>query len=184
MRRRERGRQLLTGSVLTWALMGLLVFYGWWHMNGLIEHQGKRNKYLQQETVQLDKQIKEIRQIKRRKEALLARMDVIQQLQSTRTQIVHVFDDLVRKLPKGIYLTKLTKKKKNITLAGFAQSNARVSTLMQNLDSSEWFSNPKLNVIDVKPRGGTRISRFTLQIKETKKKQQPGKKQVRAGKTG
>lgn len=172
MRRRERDRQILTGSVLSWALMGLVVFYGWWHMNGLIDFQNRRNSFLKQETAVLDKQIKEIREIKRRKEALLARMEVIQQLQSNRTQIVHVFDDLVRKLPKGVYLTSLKKKGKNITLAGYAQSNARVSSLMRNLDSSDWFANPNLNVINVTPSGESRVSRFTLQVKEQKKKKQ------------
>lgn len=172
MRRRERDRQILTGSVLSWALMGLVVFYGWWHMNGLIDFQNRRNSFLKQETAVLDKQIKEIREIKRRKEALLARMEVIQQLQSNRTQIVHVFDDLVRKLPKGVYLTSLKKKGKNITLAGYAQSNARVSSLMRNLDSSDWFANPNLNVINVTPSGESRVSKFTLQVKEEKKKKQ------------
>jgi type IV pilus assembly protein PilN len=172
IRRRERDRQILTGSALSWMLMGLVVLYGWWHMNGLIDFQSGRNDFLEQETVKLDKQIEEIREIKRRKEALLARMEVIQQLQANRTQIVHVFDDLVRKLPKGVYLTSLNKKGKNITLAGYAQSNARVSSLMRNLDSSDWFANPDLNVINVTPNGEARVSKFTLQVKEEKKKKQ------------
>ncbi len=183
IRRRERDRQLLTGSGLAWMLMGLVVFYGWWHMNGLIEFQGNRNNFLKKETVKLDRQIKEIREIKRRKEALLARMEVIQSLQSNRTQIVHVFDDLVRKLPKGVYLTSLKKKGNNITLAGFAQSNARVSSLMRNLDSSDWFANPNLNVINVTPSGETRISKFTLQVKEEKKKKQASLDQKTGAKT-
>jgi len=170
MRRRERDRRLLSGSILTWMLMGLVLFYGWWHMNGLIEFQNSRNTYLKNEIVKLDRQIKEIREIKRRKESLLARMEVIQQLQSNRTQIVHVFDDLVRKLPKGVYLTSLEKKQQNIILKGLAQSNARISSLMQNLDSSDWFTNPNLNVINVTPSGEQRVSKFTLQIKQEKKK--------------
>lgn len=183
IRRRERDRQILTGSVLAWMLTGLVVFYGWWHMNGLIDFQNGRNGFLKQETAKLDKQITEIREIKRRKEALLARMEVIQQLQSNRTQIVHVFDDLVRKLPKGVYLTSLKKKGNNITLAGFAQSNARVSSLMQNLDSSDWFSNPNLNVINVTPSGEQRVSKFTLQVKEEKKKKQASVDQTTSAKT-
>jgi type IV pilus assembly protein PilN len=183
IRRRERDRQILTGSGLSWVLMGLVVFYGWWHMNGLIEFQSSRNNFLKQETATLDRQIKEIREIKRRKEALLARMEVIQQLQSNRTQIVHVFDDLVRKLPKGVYLTSLKKKGKNITLAGFAQSNARVSSLMRNLDSSDWFANPNLNVINVTPSGESRVSKFTLQVKEEKRKKQVSLDQKTSTKT-
>lgn len=172
MRRREQDRQLLTLSIGAWVLMGLAVFYGQYHMNGLIEHQNNRNAYLKTEIAKLDKQIKEINELKRRKEALLARMEVIQQLQANRTQIVHVFDDLVRKLPKGVYLTGLSKKRKNITLQGFAQSNARISALMRNLDDSDWFANPNLDVINVTPRGGNRISKFTLRVREQPKKQQ------------
>ncbi len=183
MRRRERDRQLLTGSGLAWMLMGVVVFYGWWHMNGLIDFQNGRNGYLKKETAKIDKQIKEIREIKRRKESLLARMEVIQQLQSNRTQIVHVFDDLVRKLPKGVYLTGLKKKGKNITLAGFAQSNARVSSLMRNLEASDWFANPNLNVINVTPSGESRVSKFTLQVKEEKKKKQDSLDQQTGTKT-
>ncbi len=185
IRRRERDRQILTGSALSWMLMGLLVFYGWLHMNGRIDFQSGRNDFLKKETVKLDKQIKEIREIKRRKEALLARMEVIQQLQSNRTQIVHVFDDLVRKLPKGVYLTSLKKKGKNITLAGYAQSNARVSSLMRSLDASDWFANPNLNVINVTPSGESRVSKFTLQVKQVKKKKQAALgQQSSTGKTG
>ncbi len=176
--RRERDRQLMVGSIGIWIVMGLLVFYGWWHMNSLIEYQSDRNAYLKTETKKLDKQIKEIRQIKQRKESLLARMDVIQRLQANRTQIVHVFDDIVRKLPKGVYFTSLKKKRRNITLAGFAQSNARISTLMRNLDASDWFANPRLNVIDVTPRSGTRVSKFTLQIKQRTSKKKPAGKDV------
>ncbi len=173
MRRRERDRQLLSGSVLAWIMMGIVIGYGWWHMNGLIDFQNARSNFLKKETAKLDKQIAEIREIKSRKEGLLARMEVIQQLQSNRTQIVHVFDDLVRKLPKGVYLTGLTKKNRNITLTGFAQSNARISALMQSLDSSDWFTNPSLNVINVTPSGESRVSKFTLQVKEDKKKKEP-----------
>jgi type IV pilus assembly protein PilN len=188
MRRREQDRQLLSLSVGAWILMGLAVFYGQYHMNGLIEHQNNRNAFLQTEIAKLDKQIKEINELKRRKEALLARMEVIQQLQANRTQIVHVFDDLVRKLPKGVYLTGLSKKRNNLTLKGFAQSNARISALMRNLDSSDWFTNPNLDVINVTPRAGTRISKFTLRVREQpKKNQQPvaakPTKQPRAGGT-
>ena len=169
MRRREQDRQLLTVSIGAWILMGLAVFYAQYHMNGLIEHQDNRNAYLKKEITKLDKQIKEINQLKRRKQALLARMEVIQQLQRNRTQVVHVFDDLVRKLPKGVYFTNLAKKRNNITVRGFAQSNARISALMRNLDSSDWFANPNLDVINVSPKGGTRVSKFTLRVRQQNK---------------
>jgi len=168
LRRQEQDRQLLSASVGAWLLMGVMVFYGWYHMNGLIEHQEKRNDYLRTEIAKLDDKIREINKLKERKQALIARMEIIQQLQQNRTQIVHVFDDLVRKLPKGVYLTGLTKKNKRIALKGMAQSNARVSHLMNNLDSSDWFANPDLDVVNVQNQGGNRVSQFTLRVNERK----------------
>lgn len=168
LRRQEQDRQLLSASIGAWLLMGLVVFYGWYYMNGLIEHQNERNDYLQTEIAKLDKKIKEINKLKERKQALIARMQIIQQLQQDRTQIVHVFDDLVRKLPKGVYLTGLAKKNKQITLKGMAQSNARVSHLMNNLDSSDWFTNPNLDIVNAQDRGGARVSQFTVRVNEQK----------------
>jgi len=168
LRRQEQDRQLLSASIGAWLLMGLIVFYGWYYMNGLIDHQNKRNDYLQTEIAKLDRKIQEINKLKERKQALIARMQIIQQLQQDRTQIVHVFDDLVRKLPKGVYLTGLAKKNKRITLKGMAQSNARVSHLMNNLDSSDWFTNPNLDIVNARNRGGARVSQFTVRVNEEK----------------
>lgn len=191
MRRREHDRRVLSMSVGAWVLMGLVVFYAQWHMSSLIDHQNKRNSYLKTEISKLDKQIKEINEIKKRKAALLARMEVIQRLQRDRTQIVHIFDDLVRKLPKGVYLTSLKKVNRTITLDGFAQSNARISSLMNNLDSSDWFTNPDLDIIKINPTGGARYSKFTLKVKQESKKKAPAnqqnkdpQKQARTGGTG
>lgn len=170
LRRQEQDRQLLSASIGAWLLMGLVVFYGWYYANGLIEHQNKRNDYLKTEIAKLDEKIKEINKLKERKQALIARMEIIQQLQQNRTQIVHVFDDLVRKLPKGVYLTGLAKKNKQITLKGLAQSNARVSHLMNNLDSSDWFTNPNLDIVNAQDQGGDRVSQFTVRVNEQKQK--------------
>lgn len=191
MRRREHDRRVLSISFGAWILMGLVVFYAQWHMNSLIDHQKKRNSYLRTEISKLDKQIKEINAIKKRKAALLARMEVIQRLQRDRTQIVHIFDDMVRKLPKGVYLTSLKKVNRTITLDGYAQSNARISSLMNNLDSSDWFTNPDLDIIKIQPTGGARFSKFTLKVKQESKKPEPAnqpnknpQKQARTGGTG
>lgn len=170
IRRKEQDRQLLSASVGAWILMGLAVFFAMYHMNGLIEHQNKRNGFLQTEIAKLEKQIQEINKLKSRKQALIARMEIIQQLQRDRTQIVHVFDDLVRKLPKGVYFTGLTKQQNRITLTGFAQSNARVSNLMRNLDRSDWFTNPNLDIVNSQQGEGARISKFTLRVVEEKLK--------------
>lgn len=173
LRRREQDRQLLSASVGTWILMGLIVFYAQWHMADQIQHQKDRNTFVKSEISKLEKQIAEIEELKKQREALLARMEIIQQLQRDRTQIVHVFDDLVRKLPKGVYFTQLEKRGQGITVKGVAQSNARVSALMQNLDSSEWFTNPNLDIINVAAQGGSRRSSFTLKVTQQTKGEQP-----------
>ena len=173
LRRKEVDRQLLTIAIGAWVLMGLVVFYGHLHVTALIDNQTKRNEFLQEETKKVEAQIKEIDGLKRQRDALIARMRVIERLQGTRTQIVHVFDDLVRQMPEGVYLTSLTQRGNNITLAGVAQSNARVSALMRNLEGSDWFANPDLDVINVSAQGGARVSQFTLRVNSDQKKNEP-----------
>jgi type IV pilus assembly protein PilN len=175
-RRKEQDRQLLSIAVGAWLLMGLVIFYAYLHVSGLIENQQKRNEFLVKETTKLDEEIKEIRELQAARSALLARMRVIQQLQLDRTQIVHLFDDLVRKLPEGAYLTSLKQAGPLITLTGNAQSNARVSAFMRNLDASEWFTKPDLDVINVKTKGSDRVSEFTLRVNQ-KVKQDPDQDQ-------
>jgi type IV pilus assembly protein PilN len=167
--RRERLRATLIACgaicmVAVLALLGAITI-----MNGRIEHQQARNAYLQSEINSLAKVIKEIENIKEKRDELLSRMDVIQTLQSNRAQIVHVFDDLVQKLPTGVLYSSIEKNGGSIAIRGKAQSNARVSALMRNLDSSDWFDNPSLNVVDVLDENGTLISQFNLTIKEFKK---------------
>ncbi|HEX9627403.1 MAG TPA: PilN domain-containing protein [Acidiferrobacterales bacterium] len=169
IRRKEQDRQLLSIGVGAGIMMLLVIFYAHLHVSALIENQQNRNKYMTDEIAKLEEQIKEIRELKRQRDALIARMRVIEQLQSDRTQIVHVFDDLVRKLPEGMYLTSLKQSGKNFTLTGMAQSNARVSALMRNLDTSDWFANPNLDVINVSAKGSDRVSQFTLRVTQKAK---------------
>jgi type IV pilus assembly protein PilN len=173
-KRKEQDRQLLSIGVGAWILMGLIVFYAHLHVTGLIENQQKRNEFLDKETKKLDEEIKEIRELQAARQALLARMRVIQQLQMDRTQIVHLFDDLVRKVPEGVYLNTLKQAGPVITLTGNAQSNARVSAFMRNLDGSDWFANPDLDVINVKVKSGDRVSEFTLRVKQKVKTEKDG----------
>lgn len=170
MRRSEQNRQLLSISIALWLLMGCAVFYGHQWVQERITQQNTRNAFLNESIAKVDKQIRKIDDLRKRKASLIARMEVVQQLQRDRSEIVHVFDDLVHKLPKGVYLTSLTKQGKRVTLQGYAQSNARISTLMRNLDSSNWFANPDLQVINVTPRGEFRISRFILRVNQTEDK--------------
>jgi type IV pilus assembly protein PilN len=169
IRRKEQDRQLLTVAAGAWVLMVLAVFYAHLHVTHLIDDQNRRNEFLKGEIAKLEKEITEIKEIKKQRQALIARMNVIYQLQGDRTQIVHVFDDLVRKLPEGVYFKALRQRGKHFTLDGTAQSNARVSALMRNLDSSEWFANPNLDIINVQQKGGDRVSTFKLQVNQTSK---------------
>ena len=165
-RRRLRDRKMLANGVLIWMLCGAAIFGAYTFYQNKQTNQTLRNQYLEAEIRKLDKQIKEIKELRAQKENLLVRMQVIQNLQQERQKVVHLFDDIARNLPDGVYFSSLTKKSKTINLAGTAQSNARVSDLMNRLDSSEWFTNPNLSVIDIRPRQGVRLSQFKLKVSE------------------
>lgn len=169
MRRREQDRQLLTISIGAWLLMAVIVFYAHVHVSALIETQNKRNEFLSQEIAKVEEQIKEIAELKKRRADLLARMNVIQQLQADRTRVVRVFDELVQRLPEGVYFSSLKQSGPTLALTGVAQSNARVSALMRNLASSTWFSDPELEVINVRQRGSDRVSEFSVKVKNISK---------------
>jgi len=169
MRRREQDRQLLTIGIGTWLLMAVVVFYAHVHVSALIDTQTKRNEFLQQEIAKVEEQIKEIAELKKKRQDLLARMNVIQQLQADRTRVVRVFDELVQRLPEGVHFSTLKETGGNISLTGVAQSNARVSALMRNLDTSQWFTAPELEVINVRQKGSDRVSEFSIKVKNVAK---------------
>ena len=130
----------------------------------LIQYHKSRNVYLKEEIAKLDKKIEEIKQLQKEKERLLARMRAIEELQGNRPLIVRMLDELVNNLPEGVSLLKLSQKGNNITINGVAQSNARVSTFMRNIESSEWLTSPQLDVIQATDQDGQRISNFTLRF--------------------
>src|SRR5213078_2143027 len=109
-----------------------------------IDNQNNRNNLLKTEIAKLDEQIKEIDRLQQQTQALLARKQVVETLQSNRTEAVHLLDQLVRQLPDGVYLRSVKQAGSKVTLVGYAQSNARVSTLMRNIDSSPWLTAPEL----------------------------------------
>lgn len=174
MRRKSQDTQLISVAVGSGVLMVAIVGFVWLQLGAMIEHQDRRNAFLNQEIKKVEEELKEIKELEKRRDDLISRMNVIEQLQMDRTRIVHVFDDLVRKLPEGVYLTTLKQTGTSFTISGVAQSNARVSAFMRNLDSSEWFVNPDLDVINVAAKGNDRLSQFTLRVhqkikpKETK----------------
>ena len=132
-----------------------------------IDYQLSRNKFMTSEIAKVDDQIKEIRELKKVRRSLLERMEVIQALQTSRPEIVHLFTEIVSTVPNGVYLRNLTQKDDNLEMTGEAESHARVSTYMRNLSDSEWLKDPSLTVIEVQDKKVNRISTFTLRVKQT-----------------
>ena len=166
MRRKEHQRQFFSVSAGTAGLMAVIVFYIHIHVGGLIEAQNTRNDYLQDQITKVEKTIADIKSLQSEKQALLARMNIIQQLQTRRPEIVHIFDEIVRTVPGGIYLTSIKQQGKTFTIEGMAQSNARVSSFMRNLDASNWFQRPRLDVIEANDKDSVRTARFKLLVNE------------------
>lgn len=166
--RKERQRQFMSMAGFAALFSLAVILYVHFHVNSLIGGQLGRNTMLESEIKVVEAQIKEIEALESEKKRLLARMEVIQQLQSGRPQIVHVFEELVSTLPEGVYLTKIKQNNDSLVLEGFAQSNARVSAYMRNLDASAWFADPKLDVIQSSEVGNVqlRTSKFSLQVKQ------------------
>lgn len=140
------------------------------YFNALIEQQQRRNNFLTAEIKLLDKKIAEIKQLEKEKENLIARMKAIETLQTSRPIVVHLFDELVSTLPDGVYLTSISQTGNKVTIKGVAQSNARVSNYMRNVEASQWVQNPKLSIIQSKTEDGKRIADFTLTLTQTKAK--------------
>ena len=164
--RQEQTRQFATVTVLAMALAGAIVFLVHVTFNNQIEHQKYRNKILQDEIATLDASLKQIDELEETKEQLLSRMDVIQSLQQRRPQIVHLFDDFVRTVPEGIFLTSIKQNANQLTIQGVAESNGRVSAYMRNIDASGWMSTPKLKVIETR-KGTLRSSNFILNTSQS-----------------
>ena len=151
-RRKEQLRQFLTLMGLSVVLMILIILAVHLQYSRMISSQEARNRYLKKEIAVVEKQIREINNLAKEKKRLLARMEVIQQLQRNRPGIVHLFDEMVKVIPEGVYLTSLTQKGNNLTITGIAQSNARVSAYMRNIDASPWLTKPELTIIQKKKR--------------------------------
>ncbi len=150
------------------AIAALTVLLVHFQVENMIEGQERRNQFLENEIVILDDKIKEIQKLDATRRALIERMEVIQNLQATRPGIVHLFDEIVNTLPNSVHLTELTQSGNNISITGRAESNARVSSYMRNIDGSEWMTNPKLNVISTEENdNGLRVSSFSLTLAQT-----------------
>jgi type IV pilus assembly protein PilN len=128
----------------------------------LISNQDGRNQFLKSEIGKLDKEIAEIDKLKDEIAALLARKQIIETLQADRAQTVHLLDELVKQMPEGVFLRSISQKGMRVQLLGYAQSNARVSTLMRNIEASRWLGDPELIEVKTAALDKRRVSEFTL----------------------
>lgn len=164
--RRERQQQFLVLLGLTVALGAVTVFAANLHVGQLVQHQESRNAYLRTEIAAVDKKIEEIRELQATKQALISRMQVIERLQKSRPQIVHLFDELVRTLPDGVHLETVNQSGNTLEIRGVAESSARVSAYMRNIENSPWLKNPKLARIETREEGRLRRSVFSLSAEQ------------------
>jgi type IV pilus assembly protein PilN len=163
-RRKAQRQQFYALSGLLAVLVGLIWFVGFGLINNMIESQAEKNRFLKNEITALDKQIEEINKLKEQTESLLQRKQVIESLQANRSETVHLFNELARQLPPGVFLKSIKQEGQKITLVGYAQSNARVSTLMHNLDESPILERPELVEIKAALVGKRRMSEFAMSI--------------------
>ena len=163
-RRQELKKEFLAAVALVLALAGGLVLLADRIVDSQIQNQQARNQYLTESIKVLDKEVAEIRDLQRRRNQLLDRMRVIQELQGNRPIIVRVLDQLVRTVPDGVFYTKLTTKEKKISISGVAESNNRVSSLMRRLEASDWLANPTLDKVYEAREFGDQANRFELSV--------------------
>lgn len=174
--RQQKKKEFL--SLLTFSALSTVLVLGLIHLyiGGLKDYQNQRNKLLQDEIANLDKKIVEVKSIGEKKSKLLAKIDLVQKLQESRPEIVHLFDEIPRTTPDGVFLTKFVQSGQSLLFEGKTQSNARVSAFMRAVEASEWLKSPKLDVI--KSPGKTTVeqnSDFVLRAQLGKKTTEPVK---------
>ncbi|MDE2090687.1 MAG: PilN domain-containing protein [Gammaproteobacteria bacterium] len=166
--RRKARQQLFNLRLALSAIVGVVVLLLIWvGLSASISNQQARNNYLKAQIVEMDQQIAEIKDLQQTKARLLARMQIIEQLQQSRPTEVHLFDQLVKTLPPGVYLTQVTQKGSQVEIQGVAESSARVSTYMRNIDASLWMGDPNLQVVQKDPKVdfGARAQQFNVTAK-------------------
>lgn len=164
LKRKIRRQQIILLAAITGLLGVAIVWVGHIVITDKIEYQNNRNQYMSQQIALLDKQIEEIKQIKSKTQVLLVRKGIVETLQGSRAEVVHLLDQLARLLPDGVHLHSVKQEGRNINLVGYAQSNAWVSRLMRNLESSQWLQSPSLIEIKAVTVNNTRLNEFNLNI--------------------
>ena len=157
---REREFYMMLGAAVVAGILAMLAWVYW--MDARIQNQEDRNALLTSEIKALDVKLTEIKTLEETRSRLLQRKQIIEQLQANRSQMVHLFDELVKTVPEGIYLTQIKETGKKLEMKGVAQSSTRVSTFMRNIDSSSWMDNPQLQVVESSKDSPTGGSSFTL----------------------
>ena len=172
-RKQQQQQFVLALAVVT--IIGAALAYGvYFYLGEQYDNHISRNKYLTEEIAKVDKEIAEINRLKEQTAALLARKQVVEVLQSNRSETVHLLDQLVRQLPDGMYLRSVKQQGARVVINGVTQSQARVSTLMRNLESSQKLSNPALVEIKALPQGATRANEFTMNVDIARPKSEKG----------
>jgi type IV pilus assembly protein PilN len=175
-KRKGRRQQFYVLLGLVSVLAGLIWFLGYSIVNRQIAAQNEKNEFLKREITSLDKEIDEIKKIQEQTNALLARKRVIEALQANRTETVHLFNELAKQVPEGIYLRTLAQTGPKIAISGYAQSNARITTLMNNLDESPLLENSTLVETKAEVAGNRRLNAFNITTVITRQTAAPGKK--------
>lgn len=179
-KRKARRHQFYALAGLMFLLAGVIWLLGYTLISSLINSQEEKNVFLKKEIVELDKQIDEIKKIKEQTNALLARKQVIESLQANRAETVYLFNELARQVPAGIYLRSIKQAGGKVTLNGYAQSSARVSTLMRNLDESPLLERPDLVEVKAVTVEKRRLNEFTLNVFFTRQTAEDSKRPTTA----
>ena len=180
MKRAAQRRAFILAAVAMIAIGAVTVFLVHGVLASRIEAQAARNKFLDEQIVAVDKQIAEIRRIREQTQQLLARKQVVETLQSNREEVVRLFDQIARQLPDGVYLRNMKQTGNKVNIVGYAQSNARVSTLLRNLESSPWLDNATL--VEIKAatvagqgnQQGQRLNEFIVNVDVARRKAETG----------
>ncbi len=161
-RQRDFGVALAGGVVVAIVcVLGTIFAY-----SQMIDNQGLRNERLNEEIRLVDEKIEKIADLERRKERLLARMEIIEQLQKSRPEIVHLFDEIARQIPEGVYLTGMKQTGSKVEVRSIAQSSTRVSQLMRQIDASDWMADPEVERVETTTSGASRQAEFIVNLKQ------------------
>ena len=173
--RRRKRRQHFVVSFVAAMIAVTAIMYGWRLIaDAQIDNQQRRNDFLRAEIRKVDRKLAEIAELDKTRASIIARMQVIQDLQAQRPEAVHLMDELVVAIPEGVYLTSLNQSGRVIDLQGLAQSNARVSALMRNTEDSEWLASPQLQIVENKSTDkAAGVSDFKLAVKQQRRGEDP-----------